>query len=194
MASQEANRLIVAMTGASGALYGVRLLERALEIPLETHFIATRWAQVTLNEETDYRITAVRHLAHTTYSENDQSAQIASGSFITAGMVIAPCSAKTLAALASGFAYNLVCRAADVVLKERRKLVLVVREAPLSGIQLRNMLTLADAGAIIFPPVPAFYGRPQSVEEVVDYTVVRILDQFGFSLSSSQRWTGREGG
>jgi 4-hydroxy-3-polyprenylbenzoate decarboxylase len=109
-------------------------------------------------------------------------------------MVIAPCSAKTLAALASGFAYNLVCRAADVVLKERRKLVLVVREAPLSGIQLRNMLTLADAGAIIFPPVPAFYGRPQSVEEVVDYTVVRILDQFGFSLSSSQRWTGREGG
>lgn len=194
MASQEANRLIVAMTGASGALYGVRLLERALEIPLETHFIATRWAQVTLNEETDYRIAAVRHLAHTTYSENDQSAQIASGSFITAGMVIAPCSAKTLAALASGFAYNLVCRAADVVLKERRKLVLVVREAPLSGIQLRNMLTLADAGAIIFPPVPAFYGRPQSVEEVVDYTVVRILDQFGFSLSSSQRWTGREGG
>lgn len=181
----------MAMTGSSGVIYGVRILERARELSLETHFVATRWAGVALEEETDYDMATLKGLAHASYSENDQGALIASGSFATVGMVIAPCSAKTLAALASGFAYNLVCRAADVVLKERRRLVLVVRETPLNSIQIRNMLTLTQAGAIIFPPVPAFYGRPETVGELVDYTVVRILDQLGFALSSPQRWPGR---
>src|SRR6187397_3152895 len=136
-------RLVVGITGASGAIYGIRLLERLRELPVETHLVATRWARVTIEHETGHTFAQVKALADATYGENDQAAPLSSGSFLTQGMVIAPCSTKTLAAIATGFAHNLVCRAADVVLKERRRLVLVVRETPLSAIHLRNMLTLA---------------------------------------------------
>jgi polyprenyl P-hydroxybenzoate/phenylacrylic acid decarboxylase-like protein len=183
-------RLIVAITGASGAIYGVRLLERLKELPVETHLIATKWARVTIEHETGRSFAEVKGLAHHFYSENDQAAAVSSGSFLTDGMVIAPCSTKTLAAIANGFAYNLVCRAADVALKERRKLVLVVRETPLHSVHLRNMLTLADMGATIAPPVPGFYALPRSIDDIVDQTVERLLDQFGFQLDSPFRWSG----
>src|SRR5258705_9776552 len=134
-------RLVVGITGASGAVYGIRLLERLRELPVETHLVATRWARVTIEHETDYTFARVKALADVSYGENDQAAALSSGSFLTRGMVIAPCSTKTLAAIATGFSYNLVCRAADVMLKERRRLVLAVRETPLSTVHLRNMLS-----------------------------------------------------
>ena len=183
-------RIVVGITGASGAVYGVRLLERLRELPFETHLVATRWARVTVEHEVGIPFADVKELADVAYGENDQSAAISSGSFLTAGMVIAPCSVKTLAAIATGYAHNLVCRAADVTLKERRRLVLAVRETPLHSIHLRNRLTLSELGATIFPPTPAFYGRPQTVDEVVDQTVVRILDQFGAAAELASRWTG----
>jgi len=183
-------RLVVAITGASGAIYGVRLLERLRELPVETHLIATRWARVTIEQETAYSFAAVKELADVSYGENDQAAAISSGSFLTGGMVIAPCSTKTLSAIATGFSYNLVCRAADVVLKERRRLVLAVRETPLSSIHLRNMLSLSELGATILPPTPAFYHRPEQIADIVDHTVLRILDQFDFGLESPSRWGG----
>ncbi|HUZ81553.1 MAG TPA: UbiX family flavin prenyltransferase [Gaiellaceae bacterium] len=187
-----AQRLVVAITGASGAIYGVRLLEKLRDLPVETHLIVSRWARITIEHETDYTFAAVKALAEVVYAENDQAAAVSSGSFPTRGMVIAPCSTKTLAGIATGFSHNLVCRAADVVLKERRPLVLAVRETPLNSIHLRNMLTLSDMGATIVPPTPAFYTRPASVDDIVDYTVLRILDQFGFELESPARWQGLE--
>ncbi|HEY4348725.1 MAG TPA: UbiX family flavin prenyltransferase [Gaiellaceae bacterium] len=184
------NRLVVAITGASGAIYGVRLLQRLAELPVETHVIISRWARVTIDHETPHSYEDVKALADVLYGEGDQAAAISSGSFVTRGMVIAPCSTKTLAAIASGFSYNLVCRAADVILKERRPLVLAVRETPLSSIHLRNMLTLSDMGATILPPTPAFYHRPETIDDIVDQTVLRILDQLGFGLEADSRWTG----
>jgi len=183
-------RLIVGITGASGAIYGVRILERLNELPVETHLIATRWARVTIEHETGRSWEEVRELADVVHAEGDQAASISSGSFRTDGMVIAPCSVKTLGAIANGFAHNLVCRAADVVLKERRRLVLAVRETPLHSIHLRNMLTLSDMGVTIFPPTPAFYAKPESVDDIVDQTVLRILDQFELDLPSPTRWAG----
>jgi 4-hydroxy-3-polyprenylbenzoate decarboxylase len=183
-------RIVVGITGASGAIYGVRLLERLRELPVETHLIATRWARVTIEHETGRSYADVKALADVVHAESDQAAPVSSGSFRTDGMVIAPCSTKTLAAIATGFAHNLVCRAADVVLKERRRLVLAVRETPLHSIHLRNMQTLADMGVTIFPPTPAFYSRPQTIDDIVDQTVLRILDQFGFELPSGTRWAG----
>jgi flavin prenyltransferase len=183
-------RLVVAITGASGAIYGVRLLERLAELPVETHLIVSRWARVTIEHETSYTYTQVKELADVTYGESDQAAAISSGSYLTRGMVIAPCSTKTLAAVAAGFAYNLVCRAADVVLKERRPLVLAVRETPLNTIHIRNMLTLSEMGATILPPTPAFYHRPERIDDIVDHTVLRILDQFGFGIDAASRWGG----
>jgi flavin prenyltransferase len=183
-------RLVVGITGASGAIYGVRLLERLRELPVETHLIATRWARVTIEHETSYSFAEVKELADVCYGENDQAAAVSSGSFLTGGMVIAPCSTKTLSAIALGFSYNLVCRAADVVLKERRRLVLAVRETPLSSIHLRNMLSLSEMGATILPPAPAFYHRPEQISDIVDHTVLRILDQFDFALESQSRWGG----
>ena len=185
-------RIIVGITGASGAIYGIRLLERLAELPVETHLVTSRWARMTIEHETSYTFPEVRALADFAYSPNDQAAAISSGSFVTSGMVIAPCSAKTLAAIANGFADNLVGRAADVVLKERRRLVLAVRETPLNSIHLRNMLTLSDMGATIFPPVPAFYNRPVDLADVIDQTVLRLLDQLGFELDSESRWCGRD--
>jgi len=182
--------IVVAITGASGPIYGIRLLERLRELSVETHLVATRWGRVTIEHETDYTWSQVKALADVTYSEGDQSAPISSGSFLTGGMVIAPCSVKTLSAIATGFAHNLVCRAADVTIKEKRPLVLVVRETPLHAIHLRNMLTLAEMGVTIAPPAPAFYTRPGHVDDIVDHTVLRILDQFGFGIDAETRWQG----
>jgi len=183
-------RLVVGITGASGAIYGVRLLERLQELPVETHLIVSRWARVTIEHETSYTFNQVKALADVVYGEGDQAAAVSSGSFLTRGMVIAPCSMKTLAGIANGFSHNLIGRAADVHLKERRPLVLAVRETPLSSVHLRNMLTLSDLGATIFPPTPAFYHRPQEIVDIVDQTVLRILDQFQFELDAPSRWRG----
>jgi len=182
-------RLIVAITGASGTIYGVRILEALKGSDIETHLVMSRWGARTLVHETSYTPDQVQALAAVVHPINDQGASIASGSFVTMGMVVAPCSARTLAAIAHGFGDNLIHRAADVVLKERRKLVLAVREAPLSDIHLENMLKLSRMGVVICPPVPAFYTRPTSIDEMVDQSVARILDQLGIHLEGD-RWSG----
>jgi len=186
-------RVIVGMTGATGAIYGVRLLERMREAGVETHLVMSRWGARTLLHETSWSRERVEALASVTYAPADMGAAISSGSFHTDGMVIAPCSAKTLAAIAHGFGENLIHRAADVVLKERRRLVLAIREAPLSDIHLENMLKLSRMGAVILPPMPAFYNNPRTVDDVIDYTVARILDQFGIQVESAMRWSGDMG-
>lgn len=186
-------RLIVGITGATGTIYGVRLLERLRESEVESHLVISRWGVRTLLHETTWSREQVAALATASYPPADMGAAISSGSFQTDGMVIAPCSAKTLAAIAHGFGDNLIHRAADVVLKERRRLVLVVRETPLSDIHLENMLKLSRMGAVILPPVPAFYNNPRSLDEMVDHTVARILDQFGIPVSGAARWTGEMG-
>ena len=183
-------RVIVGITGATGAIYGVRLLERLREAGAETHLVISRWGARTLLHETTWSRERVEALASVTYAPADMGAAISSGSFRTDGMVIAPCSAKTLAAIAHGFGENLIHRAADVVLKERRRLVLAVREAPLSDIHLENMLKLSRMGAVILPPMPAFYNNPRTVDDVIDHTVARILDQFGIPVESAMRWSG----
>jgi flavin prenyltransferase len=183
-------KLIVGMTGATGSILGVRLLTLLREVQVETHLVMSRWGARTLLHETEYSVDEVQKLASFTYSDNDQGAAIASGSFLTQGMVIAPCSMRTLAAIAHGQSENLIHRAADVILKEQRKLVLVVREAPLSQIHLENMLKLSRMGVVIFPPVPAFYQNPRSIEDLVNHIAVRILDQFGVYLEDSNRWDG----
>ena len=184
----DAPRLIVGITGATGSIFGIRLLEIMKEAAVETHLVVSKWGARTLLHETSRTLDQVRQLASFSYSPNDQGAAISSGSFVTQGMIIAPCSMRSLAAIASGQSEHLIHRAADVVLKERRKLVLVVREAPFSEIHLENMLKLARMGVVIFPPVPAFYNHPQSVEEIVDHAVMRVLDQFGIHLNLMERW------
>jgi 4-hydroxy-3-polyprenylbenzoate decarboxylase len=186
-------RLIVGMTGATGAIYGVRLLERLREAGAETHLVISRWGARTLLHETSWSRERVEALASVTYAPADMGAAISSGSFRTDGMVVAPCSAKTLAAIAHGFGENLIHRAADVVLKERRRLVLSIREAPLSDIHLENMLKLSRMGAVILPPMPAFYNQPRTIDDVIDYTVARILDQFDIPVESAMRWSGDMG-
>jgi 4-hydroxy-3-polyprenylbenzoate decarboxylase len=186
-------RLIVAITGATGAIYGVRVLQRLRAAGAETHLVISRWGARTLLHETTWSRQQVEALATETYAPADMGAAISSGSFRTDGMIIAPCSAKTLAAIAHGYGDNLVHRAADVILKERRKLVLAVREAPLSEIHLENMLKLARMGAVILPPMPAFYNHPKTVDDVVEHTVARILDQFGFEMPEAVRWAGEMG-
>jgi 4-hydroxy-3-polyprenylbenzoate decarboxylase len=186
-------RIIVGITGATGVIYGVRLLERLREAGVETHLVISRWGARTLLHETPYSREQVEALAHTAYATSDMGAAISSGSFQTAGMIIAPCSARTLGAIANGFGDGLIHRAADVVLKERRKLLLAVREAPLSEIHIENMLKLARMGAVILPPVPAFYNNPRSLADIVEHTVARILDQFGIDVPGAVRWTGEMG-
>jgi 4-hydroxy-3-polyprenylbenzoate decarboxylase len=183
-------RIIVAITGATGVIYGVRLLERLREAAVETHLVISRWGARTLLHETPYSREQVEALAHTVYVSNDMGAAISSGSFATAGMIIAPCSARTLGAIAHGFGDSLIHRAADVVLKERRKLVLAVREAPLNDIHLENMLKLSRMGAVILPPVPAFYNNPRSLADIVEHSVARMLDQFGVEVPGAARWEG----
>jgi 4-hydroxy-3-polyprenylbenzoate decarboxylase len=186
-------RLILGITGATGAIYGVRLLERLREHRVETHLVLSRWGARTLLHETPYTREQVEALADVAYAPGDMGAAISSGSFKTDGMIIAPCSAKTLAAIAHGYGDNLIHRAADVVLKERRKLVLAVREAPLSPIHLENMLALSRMGAVVIPPMPAFYNHPRTVDDIIDYTVARILDQFGVEVAGAARWVGEMG-
>ena len=183
-------RLIVGMTGATGVIYGVRLLERLREAGIETHLIISRWGARTLLHETPYTREHVESLAHASYAPNDMGALVSSGSFTTAGMIVAPCSARTLAAIANGYGDSLIHRAADVVLKERRKLLLAVREAPLSDIHLENMLKLSRMGVVMLPPVPAFYNNPRSLADIVEHTVVRMLDQFGIEVPDATRWSG----
>lgn len=176
------------MTGASGSIFGVRLLQKLRGSGIETHLVMSRWAARTLVHETSYTPDQVQALADVVHPLTDQAASISSGSFVTMGMIVAPCSARTLAAIAHGIGDNLIHRAADVVLKERRRLVLAVRESPLSEIHLENMLKLSRMGVVIAPPLPAFYARPQSIDEMVDYSVVRLLDQLGIHLEG-ERWS-----
>jgi 4-hydroxy-3-polyprenylbenzoate decarboxylase len=184
-------RLVVGITGATGAIYGVRLLQALQGTRVETHLIVSRWGARTLIHETPHTLDEVQRLAAYHYAPADQGAAVSSGSFLTSGMVVAPCSMRTLAAIATGQGEHLVHRAADVILKERRKLVLVVRESPLNEIHLENMLKLARMGVVILPPVPAFYNHPRSVADVVDQTVMRILDQFDVHLDLTRRWDGK---
>jgi flavin prenyltransferase len=183
-------RIVVGITGATGSIIGVRLLEVMRETGIETHLILSKWGARTMIHETSRTLEDVNALATRAYNPNDQGAPVSSGSFLTEGMVIAPCSMRTLAAIAGGQGEHLVHRAADVVLKERRRLVLVVRESPLSEIHLENMLKLARMGVIILPPMPGFYNHPKSMEEMVDHLVMRILDQFGIHLDLAPRWDG----
>ena len=184
-------RLIVGITGATGTILGVRLLQVLKGANVQTHLVLSNWGTRTLIHETSYSVRQVQEMASEHYAAQDQGAAISSGSFVTDGMVVCPCSAKSLAAIAQGHGDSLVHRAADVTLKERRKLVLVVREAPLSEIHIENMARLARMGAVIFPPVPAFYHHPKTIEDIIDQTVLRILDQFGLHLSSPARWSGQ---
>ena len=183
--------LLVAMTGATGAIYGVRLLETLYELGVEAHLIVSRWAEATIKTETERRPEDLRALAAVVYDEEDLAAPPASSAFETAGMIVAPCSMRTLAAVANGLSDNLIQRAADVHLKERRKLVLLVRESPLSVIQLENMLRVAKAGAVVAPPVPAFYAKLRSLDDMVDHTVGRALDQLGVEHQRIRRWGER---
>lgn len=181
-------RVVVAITGATGAVLGIRLLEVLGQLGIETLLVLSEWARATIKLETDLSGAEVRALASRTYSSRDLAASISSGSFRTDGMVVCPCSMKTLSAIRIGFSDNLITRAADVTLKERRRLVLVTREAPLSEIHLENMHYLARAGAVIFPPTVAYYARPSSVEEVTDHVVGRVIDQLGIEHSLTNRW------
>lgn len=183
--------VLVAMTGATGAVYGVRLLETLRELGVESHLVVSRWAEATIRTETDRTPEQVRALATCVYDQDDLGAPPASGSFATAAMIVAPCSMRTLAAVANGLSDNLIQRAAEVHLKERRKLVLLARESPLSVIHLENMLRVARAGAVVAPPVPAFYARLRSLDEMVDHTVGRVLDQAGIEHERIRRWGER---
>jgi 4-hydroxy-3-polyprenylbenzoate decarboxylase len=187
-------RIIIAITGASGAVYGIRALELLRGIPdVETHLVMTKAARATVGYETDRSVAEVRALADVVHSENDLGASISSGSFRTAGMLVAPCSVKTLSGIASSYDESLVVRAADVVLKERRRLVLLLRETPLHAGHLRLMSDVTASGAIVMPPVPAFYTRPASVADIVDHTVGRALDLLDVDTDAVQRWTGDRG-
>ena len=183
-------KIIIGISGASGAIYGVELLKALRTLKVETHLIVSKTAQITLAHETPYTLKDVQKLATHFHKNDDLAACNSSGSHKTAGMIIAPCSMRSLAEIATGATSNLLTRSADVCLKERRKLVLMVRETPLHSIHLRNMLTLADMGAIIAPPVPAFYSNPKSLDEMVKHTVARVLDMFDLDSKEIQRWQG----
>jgi 4-hydroxy-3-polyprenylbenzoate decarboxylase len=184
-------RLVIAMTGASGAVYGVRLLEQLRETPgVETHLMISDAAALNLHHELDLKRKEIEALADVVHSVRDIGACVASGSFHSDGMVIAPCSMKTLASVAHGMCDNLITRAADVMLKERRRLVLMVRETPFNLAHLRNMTAVTEMGGIIFPPLPALYQRPRTVAEMVDHTVGRVLDLFSIEQSLAPEWQG----
>lgn len=183
-----AKRFIVGISGASGVVYGVRLLELLRRAKVESHLVMTRSAEVTLAHETDLKVAAVRAMADKAYAVDDIAAAISSGSFKTEGMVVAPCSVRSLSEIATGVTSNLLTRAADVTLKERRRLVLLVRETPLHTGHLRTMTQVSEMGAVVFPPVPAFYTRPKSVSDIVDQTLGRALDLFGIESGTVKRW------
>jgi 4-hydroxy-3-polyprenylbenzoate decarboxylase len=183
-------RLIVGLTGASGIIYGVRLLEALKSLEVEVHLILSDWAVRNVALETRYELSYVKGLAAQNYHNDDLAAPVASGSFPTVGMVIAPCSMKTLAGIANGYSENLLERAADVTMKEGRRLILAPRETPLSPIHLENMLKLARLGVVIAPPMPAFYIKPESITDLVDHQVGKIIDQFGWEHDLYKRWGG----
>jgi 4-hydroxy-3-polyprenylbenzoate decarboxylase len=183
-------RLVVGISGASGAAYGVRLLELLRTAPVETHLVVSKSAQLTLAAETGRKLAEVAALADFAHNAADVAAPIASGSFKTIGMVIAPCSVRSLSEIAYGTTSTLLTRAADVVLKERRRLVLLVRETPLHLGHLRAMTAATEAGAVVYPPVPALYARPATIEEMVNHTLGRVLDLFDIELGTARRWGG----
>jgi 4-hydroxy-3-polyprenylbenzoate decarboxylase len=185
-------RLVVGITGASGAIFGIRTLEALHALGIETHLVVSKWARATIAHETCVTLAQVEALATVVYHHENQAAPISSGSFKTDGMIVAPCSMKTLAAVRMGFGDSLITRAADVALKERRKLVLLARESPFSEIHLENMLALARMGVVIFPPIPAFYNKPATVDDIVNHIVGRLLDQFGLDMPGVKRWIGFE--
>ena len=190
MTSKTPRRLVVGISGASGTIYGVRLLELLKGTDIETHLVMSKSAEMTLVYETDLKPKDVRALASVNHSAADIGASISSGSFQTMGMIVLPCSIKTMSEIATGVTSSLVSRAADVVLKERRRLVLAVRETPLHGGHLRTMTTLADIGAVVAPIVPAFYNKPKTVDEIINHTVGRLLDFFGIETKVVKRWQG----
>ncbi|MBF0562812.1 MAG: UbiX family flavin prenyltransferase [Alphaproteobacteria bacterium] len=183
-------RVIVGISGASGVIYGIRLLETLRSLSVESHLVMSRAAELTLSRETDLKAADVRRMATVSYPVEDVGAAISSGSFLTLGMIIAPCSVRSMSEIATGITSTLLSRAADVTLKERRRLVLMVRETPLHLGHLRTLVTLAEMGAVIAPPLPAMYIRPDSVADLVDHSVGRVLDLFGLDTGMVTRWSG----
>ncbi|MGH6988654.1 MAG: UbiX family flavin prenyltransferase [Stellaceae bacterium] len=183
-------RLVIGITGASGAIYGIRALELLRPLGIETHLVLSAAAAITIAQETRLALAEIRALADVVHDRGNIAAAIASGSYQTIGMLVAPCSVRTMAEIASGVTASLLSRAADVTLKERRRLVLMVRETPLHAGHLRTMLQLTEMGAIVAPPVPAFYANPQSIDEMVTQSVGRALDLFGLDTGTVKRWTG----
>jgi len=181
-------KIVVGLTGASGVQYGIRFLEVCRSLKIETHLVISTWGRKNIELETDYSVSQVCSLASKNYEKEDLAAAISSGSFRHDGMVVIPCSMKSVSAIANGFTENLLHRAADVTLKERRKLILVPRETPLSVIHLENLLKLARAGAIILPPMPAFYNKPKNLDDIVDHLIGRVLDHLGVEHSLVNRW------
>jgi len=191
MIGRPVRKLIVGVSGSSGAIYGVRLVEVLSSVPdVETHVVVSSGAEATISYETGGDPARVRALADYVYGNSEVGAALASGTFVTDGMIVAPCSMKTLSSIANSYGSTLIARAADVCLKERRKLVLVTRETPLHLGHLRLMSSVTEAGAVVLPPVPGFYTRPESVEDIVDHTVTKILDQFGIEADLIERWAG----
>ncbi len=182
--------MVVGISGASGVVFGVRLLEVLREVGVATHLVMSRSAEVTIAHELDMKVAAVRELATVVHAIGDIGATISSGSFRTRGMIVAPCSMRSMSEIATGVTSSLLTRAADVMLKERRRLVLMVRETPLHTGHLRTMVQLSEMGAIVAPPVPAFYARPASIDEMVDHTVGRVLDLFDIEVGTVRRWRG----
>jgi 4-hydroxy-3-polyprenylbenzoate decarboxylase len=190
MSTKTPRRLIVGISGASGTIYGVRILELLKKTDIETHLVMSKSAEMTMVYETDFKPKDVKALATINHPAADIGASISSGSFATMGMIILPCSIKTMSEIATGVTSSLLSRAADVVLKEKRRLVLAVRETPLHGGHLRTMATLADIGAIVAPIVPAFYNKPKTVDDIINHTVGRLLDLFEIETKMVKRWQG----
>lgn len=182
------NRIVVGITGGSGAIYGIKLLEELKKLDIDVHLIITKWGKVTIGMETDYSIEYVKNLATKYYDENNLAAEVSSGSFLHDGMIIAPCSMKTMAEIANGVTSDLVTRSADVTLKEGKKLVLLARETPMNLIQINNAKKVVEAGGIFYPPVPAFYIHPKTLDDIIDHTIGRLLDLFGIETGNVKRW------
>jgi flavin prenyltransferase len=190
---EETQRLVIGISGASGVIYGVRLLQMLRDLPVETHLVMTKSAEVTLAYETDMKVPQVKGLADHCHNIADMAAPLSSGSFKTLGMIVAPCSVRSVAEIASGVTTSLLARAADVILKERRRLVLMVRETPLHLGHLRNLAAVTEMGAIIAPPMPAFYNRPKTLDDIVDHSLGRVLDLFGLDTGKVKRWGEQPG-
>lgn len=181
-------KIVVGISGASGAIYGIRLLEELKARNVETHLIISNWGAVTIKEETHYTVEQVKKYADRVYGEGELDASISSGSFRHNGMIIAPCSMKTLSGIANGYTGDLMTRASDVCIKEKRRLILLARETPVNSIHLENMLKLSNLGVVIMPPVPAFYSHPQTLDDMINHTVGRVLDQMGLENELVKRW------